>query len=252
MGCDIHIYPEKYVDGKWITAEPFVPSEWWWDWIIDDLVENSSDDNYDALVSKFENMDKDEAIEKYGDNSRFIWSGPWDEDYKLHSRNYYWFAILANVRNYNDLTPIDDPRGLPADISEEVRKMADQWESDGHSHSWFTLRELLEYNFDEETVELKGYVSHRQFAQYLETGKADFFIGYISDSSIIVSNGEMKQKCMGIGTEFNGRKFPYITQVSWREPYSEAVGKEYIDRIMNKLKTYGEPDKVRIVFWFDN
>lgn len=68
-------------------------------------------------------------------------------------RNYDAFAMLANVRNGHGFAGIDTgegfesidmPRGLPDDVSDEVYSESARWGPDGHSHSWFTLRELLD------------------------------------------------------------------------------------------------------------
>ena len=58
-------------------------------------------------------------------------------------RNYELFGILAGVRDHNN-DSIDDPRGLPEDVSEVTKKESDRWDGDGHSHSWLTLKELRE------------------------------------------------------------------------------------------------------------
>lgn len=63
-----------------------------------------------------------------------------------HERNYSFFALLANVRNDACVKPISEPRGLPDDVSEIVKKVSNYWGCDGHSHSYYTLEELLEYN----------------------------------------------------------------------------------------------------------
>jgi hypothetical protein len=62
-------------------------------------------------------------------------------------RNYRTFSVLANVRNYHDqIIPIDDPRGLPDDVTKSVLKDSDRWDVDGHSHSYLYLQELLDYD----------------------------------------------------------------------------------------------------------
>lgn len=101
MGCDIHTYVEKKVEGVW---QPVIGTSKW-------------------LPNRLSIMD-------------VAYRG---------GRNYDLFSLLADVRNYdNRLSPIADPRGVPADISPEVHAQYDEWNIDAHSHSYFTLRELLE------------------------------------------------------------------------------------------------------------
>ena len=71
-----------------------------------------------------------------------------DEDFYVRDRglprNYYLFSILADVRNYgNTITPLSYPKGLPKDVSPILKYFSDVEGSDAHSHSYFTLAELL-------------------------------------------------------------------------------------------------------------
>lgn len=82
----------------------------------------------------------------------FCLSNPLDESPKLRMielygyRNYDLFAVLADVRNYNNLGYIDRPRGIPEDATEYVKKQYDTWYDDAHSGSYFTLKELIDYH----------------------------------------------------------------------------------------------------------
>ena len=58
-----------------------------------------------------------------------------------YGRSYTLFATLAGVRGDD---PIEYPKGIPEDCSLEYKELCDVWEGDGHSHSYFTLRELLD------------------------------------------------------------------------------------------------------------
>lgn len=64
------------------------------------------------------------------------------QDY--YERNYNLFAILAGVRSYGNTDGIiSQPRGVPDDCCEQYRKFVERWGEDGHSHSYFTMRELM-------------------------------------------------------------------------------------------------------------
>lgn len=60
-------------------------------------------------------------------------------------RNYLIFSKLAGVRDYDNTTDkIDDPRGLPDDVTEMTKIHSDVYASDGHSHSWISSEEYVE------------------------------------------------------------------------------------------------------------
>ena len=61
------------------------------------------------------------------------WSRP-----ACSARNYRLFAKLAGVRGDGP-----EPKGLPADISETAKYLADADGLDGHSHSWMMVEEAL-------------------------------------------------------------------------------------------------------------
>lgn len=57
------------------------------------------------------------------------------------NRNYDLFERMAGVRG-DIRNAIDDPRGLPGDVSKVVLLEATYWRLDGHSYSWLTMKEL--------------------------------------------------------------------------------------------------------------
>ena len=110
MGCDIHLYTERKRSVKGKTQ-----------WV---------------------NVDYWKKNPYYGDDE-------YEREYELipayRHRNYFLFSILADVRNYSNNIPISKPKGLPEDVSDEVRAESERWGSDGHSHSYFTLLELKDH-----------------------------------------------------------------------------------------------------------
>ena len=126
-------------------------------------------------------------------------------------RSYGLFGFLANVRNYSHIPSIDNPRGLPQDVSEAVEM---EWKNgyDGHSCSHLTLKELLEFNYDQEFEDRR--VTRR--------------IGNIIDGAALAEPGE--------GQTMTIREF---------------LGSGFFTNL-EKLKEHGDPENVRVVFWFDN
>jgi len=103
MGCDIHFYVETFQNGQWNSADV-------WE----------------------ENDDKE------GMCKRII---PPQHSF-FDERNYAVFSKLGNVRNYNEIPPISETRGIPVDACQEIKTARTEWDTDGHSESWLTFEEL--------------------------------------------------------------------------------------------------------------
>ena len=59
-------------------------------------------------------------------------------------RNYRLFALMAGVRNYDEIEPIAEPKGLPEDITYLTKIDYEGWKLDAHDESFLTVRELVE------------------------------------------------------------------------------------------------------------
>lgn len=150
MGCDIHLAVEVRKNGVWERRLP--PPEARDPWYVKQAAERDADK----------------------------WAKKRSEVEWYHDRNYEVFAILAGVRNYNNVTPISEPRGLPDDVSPEVARLNydhPEYDEDGddvslgdHSHSWLTLAELLAYPWGTE-VEEEGWITFAQFARRHDAGE---------------------------------------------------------------------------------
>lgn len=113
----------------------------------------------------------------------------WKRSSYYSNQNYRLFAFLAGVRN-RDYQPLSYPRGLPIDVSPEVRGNADFFEGDAHTHSWFLLSELLAVDWTS------------------PEGTRD-------------------------------------SEIRWFTPTTFL-------KALEKMEKLGDPDEVRVVFWFDN
>lgn len=143
MGCDIHFFVERFTS--------------------DDDYEGPrdiSEERNSKLGELLENRDSPESPERWVSADKWELEDDWDKDdgskmlqipYKSHlyrGRNYGLFSILADVRNYDDeIKAICEPKGIPDDASTGYKYQID-WCGDGHSHSYFTLDELLNVDWD--------------------------------------------------------------------------------------------------------
>lgn len=71
-------------------------------------------------------------------------------------RNYSLFGILAGVRS-NVFKQMDDPRGLPSDVSDSVLAAYKDSEYDWHTPSWYTLDELYAWLDKKKNFKLPVY-----------------------------------------------------------------------------------------------
>lgn len=231
MGCDIHIYVEKREGDQWRSA--------------------------------------DEWADEYGEGA--------DVPYRKRfydGRNYDLFAILANVRNGrgfagvktgDGFNPISEPRGLPEDVSQEVRAASDRWDSDGHSHSYLTVAEIMAFDWTQ-TTRKSGWVNALTFHKWVRwaRGRGEGpagWSGFVAGGNVEhVSADEMERRIKSItdGAHFEEQEARIKAQlgnlyceVEWAIPYYEAGGK-LLGETLPRLWRLGDPSEVRLVFWFDN
>lgn len=222
--------------------------------------------------------------------------GAWSFKEKLPlSRNYDLFAILANVRNRmwskpkDTLVFISAPKGVPPDVSKRSQKALS--DEDYHSHSYLTLRELVE--FDWNRAEHKtAFVTDIEFALMRYEGtvvpRCPLFDPVSSETSLsdmerrIVSPDFIEHLKRMIRLEnVAGNTDAYsikeierleallchtehsldvsivdewtggVVKVEWEETYAMKVDEFFTDTIPH-LKSIGDLDDVRIVFAFDS
>lgn len=170
MGCDIHLYVERQLpNGRWDCQ---------------DNIDKEGDDGDVELLAQFGDHSFDKIL-----NSR---------PGRYMGRNYVLFAILANVRNdYGHPIPfMGESKGIPSDVSGEIRDAFDRWGGDAHSESWWTLNDLLAWEGWEKKIEDEHDEKRKSLKIYCK-----------SFWEVVI-------------------------------PQLEAV--------------HADPEKVRIVFWFDN
>lgn len=170
-----------------------------------------------------------------------------DEPYT--GRNYELFAFLANVRNRFDIVPLSEPRGWPKDLSEALEKeLKEYWDSDGHSASWFTLRELLEADWDRK-IRVGGVVPadvYEYLTQLKEVPK--IYSQGISGPNILTVSEEEWEKLQW-SEKINGTRWHIY--MYWEVSLKEQCDL-FVTNTIPALQKQGNPDEIRIVFNFDN
>jgi len=164
-------------------------------------------------------------------------------------RDYDSFALMANVRNYGNTAPIAEPRGLPKDVTPEV---AEELPDDGdlHSHSWLMLPEILEVLKPKNKIKQAGIVGEGTFKEYLETGKPpDSYCQGIGGSNIVIVSAQEMKKILK-NDKLRHVQMTYHVKMEWEAPLMENVYN--LVEFVKRLKKLGDPERIRIVFAFDN
>jgi hypothetical protein len=195
------------------------------------------------------------------------WTSMGDKDIDV-GRDYDMFALLANVRNYDNVKPFDGAdRGLPDDVSPAMEKICEGWGVDGHSHTWYGLKELLEMDWDTKGEALSSGVIPLDTPEtigtmetYVEWVKTPFDERKSPKSycrSVYAINAktiseEEAQKILSGETPRNPETIYYV-QAQWRQSNADLAGFFY-GTIMPKLNAYSgfHPENFRFVMFFDN
>lgn len=156
MGCDCHFFVEKWSDEDFEGPKNIAEQR---NIKLNSVLEGSK-------TYRWISADKWELFEK-GTKDEY-WGVPYDLEF-YGSRNYYLYSIIADVRNYGSdkVEPICDPRGVPDDASDGYKYVIDRWQGDGHSHSYFTLTELIAIDWSKYNTEWIG-----DFLETIEKMKA--------------------------------------------------------------------------------
>jgi hypothetical protein len=220
MGCDIHFHVEKKTDQGWVRAEPQVKNEYYDKW--DDEPEFKREDFYDG-------------------------------------RNYSLFAMLADVRNGYGLEPITATRGIPKDVSDDVRQEHDDWGIDGHSHGWLSLRELLTVPWHEKQLTHQGWVMPDEFDRWDKYGRdpESWCQGVGGRNVRHIEPDEMRALIADGTIDPRAEKGPisYYTHISWGQSWAKSAAgfMPTLVRMANVAMVEGlDLDSIRAVFWFDN
>lgn len=239
MGTDIHFYVERREGNKWVSCDTWEADKW--------------HDNEDGPA-------------------------PMTVPYGKHfydDRSYDTFAILADVRNGagfagvdtgDGFVPIAAPRGLPDDLSPELKAETERYLD--HTPSWLLVSEIMAYDWTRVTTK-RGWVNgpeYYRWASYAKgrgEGPQSWSGGIMGQSITHCTDVEMQRRIDAMKPDFEGlsnagrlemvraRLGQYYCCVSWQIPYYRAA-KGFLSETLPRLWPLGKPEDVRIVFWFDS
>lgn len=156
-------------------------------------------------------------------------------------RNYDRFATLANVRNYGGTPYISEPRGLPEDVTKLVNEDYESQFGDAHSPSYYTLKELIEYQSTIKPLKRSGLISPEAQKELDENGTPprEWCQGTTCDGwerrEWEVENTVLIPLIEGLKERAD--KLGVIYKWEWEEKPVESLEKA---------------DNIRFVFWFDD
>jgi hypothetical protein len=204
MGCDIHVFTEAYntvdIDKKaWVNIDRWKLNRFY------DPKEPDGEDEYeiDALYS---------------------------------GRDYGLFSLLAGVRDYTGkVVPISEPKGLPDDISARTQQEAERWGSDGHSHSYITLKELKDYIKTNPPLHKSGLITRKQARELDNDGiTPDSWCQGSTDKTLVFREWVQNENRLGVIADLLEKR---LRDEFW------IFGETYDPKL---------EEDIRIVFWFDN
>lgn len=238
MGCDIHLFTERRNEaGEWESADTWTP---------DPYAEEGEPKRQRVFV----------------------------RDALFSERNYGLFAVLANVRNGigfagvdtgEGYRPISEPKGLPADVSAAVQAESDEWDCNGHSHSWHTVADLLAYDWTQVTT-LRGWVEAPAYMDWVRYGRQRHespkeWCGAVDGRGVVhLTDEEMRERTRDIlylrdaereGALAAAGLANAYAKCEWQQRYY-MVCERFLARTLPRLLRLGKPEDARIVFWFDN
>lgn len=142
-------------------------------------------------------------------------------------QSYDIFAILAGVRNHLNAVPISEPRGIPEDASEAVKQDAQDWEGEGHNHSWLSSEDFEKYDWNQQFHDDRISVIDKK------TGKELYKAVYTREQ------------------DYTNPK--HVIKHLVRTPKEILNGSQEWKDLIEELKLGDSQfEDARIVFWFDN
>lgn len=154
-------------------------------------------------------------------------------------RPYELFTVLAGAATYKvrtvhmEIQTIVEPRGFPRDMNPFYREAFDEEELDlTFCHSWLLVQEIIDFDWDNQFVIHEHYVEPEN-AHLFHKNNNFPYDNFPKDAMLAYIQQKDKQ----------------LSLVRWKESYREFVGCS--EWLIEELLKLGDPQKVRVIFWFE-
>lgn len=193
--------------------------------------------------------------------------GEWFDNDMSIGRDYLLFSILGDVRSDGSVEPMSFDRGIPEDCCMETKRYSDQWGSDGHSHGWLSLGDIMSYPWLD-PIMTEGVVSLASFDQHdhrwIKHRGLVFPTGFRPESAIIMQPKEareyIEEKMSRVAWSNRARVLTHgsfrhkFVRVRYEDSHANLCSEFLLDTVlrMQILNNEDIVDDVRLVFFFDN
>jgi hypothetical protein len=222
MGCDIHVFVEKfdYDKDEWVYVPP-------------------PDVKVDYRWGTGNEVPMAPGGVYYEDNHAYLVD--WFDD-----RNYDLFALLADVRNGAGITPLGFTEGWPRDISETLQKEFIEHTPVHYEHTpvHYRLDHLINQIDTVGGVDRVGYLTEYDFLRWKASGiEPETWCGMISGPGIVLIDE----------TEYPGPKGSERLHVHTRWRSQARVTERFREMLQEVEDTCGVTrDRVRVLMYFDS
>jgi hypothetical protein len=185
-----------------------------------------------------------EAKFLYGETKE--WQPVVDLFWLYDTRDYDAFGCFFGIRNYAHFRPIAEGRGLPQDVSEQVRQEAEKQGDAAFGHTWMDWNDIKQIDWEERSEHVDERV-HR----YVRNEQ-----GELSFRSKASWEKEFAER-VGYGQCIKDQEQEWdLGNVVYRHEYmrrKDVKGSwEVVFNVLEQLASRFGDKRVRLVVWFDS
>lgn len=182
MGCDIHcIVERKGNDGMWkaIKGQGYLIKMY--KEYLQEAIEEQNTENISYYKKRISKVRKEQGL-----------SSEWIFD----DRHYELFALLADVRNYDEWPALFADRGLPPLPSITTQFELRDWRRDAHSWTHFSLKDIKDANWDQKVIKTAVVEDEtwEEFSQHPEWKHPRSYCGWSSSTTANVRSWELSYR----------------------------------------------------------